>query len=86
MSLTRVLWFHLCRRHPSSTVSGGTAQSEECRQYTLAAEHSTTRLALETPPWRIEDRYPDFDLQTGLLTGGHGSTGGRGCNRICVGE
>ena len=47
--LTKVLCFHQCRRHESSCVSGRTAPSEECRQYTLAAGRSTTRLALALP-------------------------------------
>ncbi len=48
MSLKKVLCFHQCRRHKPSHASGTTASSEECRHYTLAAGHSTTRLALET--------------------------------------
>jgi len=48
MSLKKVLCFHQCRRHKPSHASGSTAPSEECRQYTLAAGRSTTRLPLET--------------------------------------
>jgi predicted aspartyl protease len=46
MSLKKVLCFHQCRRHKPSHASGSTAPSEECRQYTLAAGRSTTRMAL----------------------------------------